>query len=56
MIIIISFICVSLVLVALISYRNYQIRIQNENNQDIRIFLLADSIEEDDYNYNPDLI
>lgn len=54
MIIIISFICVSLVLVSLIYYRNY--RIQNENNQDIRIFLLADSIEEDDYNYNPDLI
>jgi hypothetical protein len=54
MIIIISFICVSVLLVALISYRNY--RIQNENNQDIKIFLLADSIEEDDYNYNPDLI
>ena len=54
MIIIISFICVSLVLVSLIYYRNY--RIQNENNQDIKIFLLADSIEEDDYNYNPDLI
>jgi hypothetical protein len=54
MIIIISFICVSLVLVSLIYYRNY--RIQNENNQDIRTFLLADSIEEDDYNYNPDLI
>ena len=53
-IIIISFICVSLLLVALISYRNY--RIQNENNQDIRTFLLADSVEEDDYNYNPDLI
>jgi hypothetical protein len=53
MIIIISFICVSLVLVSLIYYRNY--RIQNENNQDIRTFLLADSIEED-YNYNPDLI
>jgi hypothetical protein len=54
MIIIISCICVSVLLVALISYRNYQI--QNENNQDIRTFLLADSIEEDDYHYNPDLI
>ena len=51
MIIIISFICVSFVLVSLIYYRNYQIE-----NEDIRTYLLADSLEEDDYNYNPDLI
>lgn len=51
MIIIISFICVSFVLVSLISCRNYQIE-----NEDIRTFLLADSLEEDDYHYNPDLI
>jgi hypothetical protein len=51
MIIIISVICVSLLLISLISYRNYQIE-----NEDIRTFLLADSLEEDDYHYNPDLI
>jgi hypothetical protein len=51
MIIIISVICVSLLLISIISYRNYQIE-----NEDIRTFLLADSLEEDDYHYNPDLI
>ena len=52
---IIFIICVSLLLVSLISYCNY-LNYQNENNSDIRTFLLADSMDEEDYNYNQDLI
>jgi hypothetical protein len=54
MIIILSFICVSLLLVSFISYQHhYQ---HQDQNSDIRTFLLADSIEEEDYHYNADLI
>lgn len=56
MIIILSFICVSLLLVSFISY-HYQHQDQHQDqNLDIRTFLLADSIEEEDYHYNTDLI
>ena len=58
MILIVSCIGVSLVLISLLSYHNNHCNQNNQNNQnsDIQIFLLADSVEEEEYSYNLDLI